>query len=210
MEVINKDRIKSMNKRKRANLITTCSGIKQAHLVGTISGEKISNLAIFSSIVHLGSNPPLIGIVIRPQNKRPSDTYLNIKDNKCFTLNLLHYKNIEKGHYTSAKADTKISEFDIVGLKEIYISKFKAPYVEESPIKVGLYMKEEIPLFNDCIMIIGEVQQIILDNGYQTLKENGLIDFDYYGLVGVDGAHTYYTLKNKESHDYVGSKDVSF
>ena len=122
----------------------------------------------------------------------------------------MNYKNIEKGHYTSAKTDTKISEFDIVGLKEIYISKFKAPYVEESPIKVGLYMKEEIPLFNDCIMIIGEVQQIILDNGYQTLKENGLIDFDYYGLVGVDGAHTYYTLKSKESHDYVGSKDVSF
>ncbi len=41
------------------------TGIKPANLIGTISKNQVSSLAIFSSVVHLGSNPALLGFVLR-------------------------------------------------------------------------------------------------------------------------------------------------
>ena len=40
----------------RANLINSVTGYKPANLIGTINDEGITNVAIFSSVVHLGSN----------------------------------------------------------------------------------------------------------------------------------------------------------
>ena len=56
MRNICKKEIVEMDRLKRANLLTSLSGIKAAMLVGTLSRENISNVAIFSSIIHLGSN----------------------------------------------------------------------------------------------------------------------------------------------------------
>ena len=45
---------------KRLNIINSITGVKPANLIGSISENGHSNLAIFSSIVHLGSNPCLL------------------------------------------------------------------------------------------------------------------------------------------------------
>ena len=50
---------------KRLNLINSITGIKPANLIGTISKNSHTNLAIFSSVIHLGSSPSLIGFIIR-------------------------------------------------------------------------------------------------------------------------------------------------
>ena len=50
----------NLDKVKRLKLINSITGVKPANLIGTRSSDGITNLAIFSSIVHLGSNPPLI------------------------------------------------------------------------------------------------------------------------------------------------------
>ena len=55
------EQIENLDKIFRINLINSCSGYKSANLIGTISDKGVKNLAVFSSITHLGSNPPLLG-----------------------------------------------------------------------------------------------------------------------------------------------------
>ena len=62
----NKKDLEEIGNVKRLNIVNSITGIKPANLIGTISKNKISNVAIFSSVVHLGSNPALIGVIVRP------------------------------------------------------------------------------------------------------------------------------------------------
>jgi hypothetical protein len=47
----------------RLNLINAVTGYKPANLVGTAAPDGATNLAVISSVVHLGSNPALIGFI---------------------------------------------------------------------------------------------------------------------------------------------------
>ena len=60
--IFNKTEILGLDRFYRANLINSIVGIKQASLIGTVSNKNISNLALFSSVVHLGSNPQLVAM----------------------------------------------------------------------------------------------------------------------------------------------------
>ena len=103
-------KIIKLNKFYRANLINSIVGIKQASLVGTISKNKIANVAIFSSIVHLGSNPALIGLFTRPVTIPPKQTLNNILEMKNFTINHLNNTINIRGHSTSYKFENNESE----------------------------------------------------------------------------------------------------
>ena len=54
---IKKNEFENLDSFYRSNLVNSVVGIKQANLIGTISKSGITNLAIFSSVVHLGSHP---------------------------------------------------------------------------------------------------------------------------------------------------------
>ena len=86
MEHFSKSQINKMDKIFRLNLINSCTGYKSANLIGTVSEKGIYNVAIFSSITHLGSDPALLSFIVRPTTV-PRDTYKNIMDNKIFTVN---------------------------------------------------------------------------------------------------------------------------
>tara|TARA_Y100001935_G_C17167518_1_gene438504 strand:+ start:114 stop:758 length:645 start_codon:yes stop_codon:yes gene_type:complete len=202
MKNLTKNDITKMDRFDRVNLITSVSGIKAAMLIGTISKLSISNVAIFSSIIHLGSNPPLIGLLIRPQTKRVSDTYQNIKFNNTFTINHVNKDIIKKAHYTSAKTHSNTSEFDDVELNEEYIDGFKSPFVKESDIGLGIIYRDEILLTNDCTLIIGEIDNIKLNS--DSSIENGLINYSESCSVAVDGISNYYELNLIEKHNYIG------
>ena len=51
--------IKNLDKVYRLNLINSITGIKPANLIATRSKNGVDNVAIFSSVVHLGSNPAI-------------------------------------------------------------------------------------------------------------------------------------------------------
>ena len=57
--------ISNLDKIDRLKLINSITGLKPANLIGTKSLNGNTNLAIFSSIIHIGSNPPLIAFVTR-------------------------------------------------------------------------------------------------------------------------------------------------
>ena len=122
-----------------------------------------TNLAIFSSVVHLGSNPALLGFISRPRTAEVGHTYKNILENGYYTINHIHQEFIKNAHYTSAKFDAEISEFERCGLTEHYIKNFTAPFVKESSFKIGLRFKEAIDIkLNGTVLMIGEIENIIL------------------------------------------------
>ncbi|MEZ5197311.1 MAG: hypothetical protein R2764_13210 [Bacteroidales bacterium] len=64
--IYNSEKIKGLEKGFRANFINSLSGFKSISLCGTINSDNIENLAIFNTVIHVGSNPPLLGMLIRP------------------------------------------------------------------------------------------------------------------------------------------------
>ncbi|RYF96590.1 MAG: flavin oxidoreductase, partial [Chitinophagaceae bacterium] len=65
---ITKADLMEMEQRKRAHLINSVGGFKSVCLIGTTDNAAQTNLAIFSSIVHIGANPPLICFIMRPDS----------------------------------------------------------------------------------------------------------------------------------------------
>ena len=63
----NKQDISDWDRVLRLKIINSVTGIKPANLIGTIGNNGITNLAIFSSVVHLGSRPALLGFISRPR-----------------------------------------------------------------------------------------------------------------------------------------------
>ena len=111
MHHFNSSDFKNFSKVYRLNLINSVTGYKSANLIGSQSLDGKENLAIFSSVIHLGSNPALIGFILRPTTV-PRHTYSNIKSTGIFTLNAVTKKVISDAHHTSAKYPDFISEFD--------------------------------------------------------------------------------------------------
>ncbi|MEC7772625.1 MAG: flavin reductase [Bacteroidota bacterium] len=201
----NKD-IMEMDKVIRLKIINSITGIKPANLIGTIDHDKLTNLAVFSSVVHLGSQPPLLGFIARPKTQDSGHTLRNIEEKGVYTINHIHPEFIERAHYTSAKFDKNISEFDRCGFSEEYIDAFEAPFVKESLVKMGLRLKETIPIpLNGTTLVIGEIAHLVLPD---TAMETGDIDLEHLQSTGISGLNSYYELKKVAQHPYVRIGEV--
>ncbi|MDF1516718.1 MAG: flavin reductase [Lutibacter sp.] len=186
--------IKNLERVNRLNLINSITGIKPANLIGTISSKQQTNLAIFSSVMHLGSDPALLGFILRPAQDIPRHTFENIMENGFYTINHVQTSFIEKAHYTSTKFKKEDSEFEKCQLTEEYIADFKAPFVKESTIKLGMKFVESIPIkLNKTLLIIGEIVHLIIPD--TTIDANGYMDLGLLDNVGISGLNSYYKLE---------------
>lgn len=175
--------------RYRANLMNTLSGYKPANLIGTVSAEGISNLAIFNSVTHVGSNPPLLGLLFRPLSVR-RDTYNNIKESGVFTINAVTATIYKKAHQTAAKYEKDDSEFEATGLTAQYLQEFPAPFVEESPVKLGCQYQNEYPIAeNGTILLLGAVKFVAVEDGL--VESDGSLSLDQAGIVAAAGLDGY-------------------
>ncbi|HCM77678.1 MAG TPA: flavin oxidoreductase [Cytophagales bacterium] len=199
--------IEQLPKVKRLNIINSISGIKPGNLVGTVSRAGIPNLAIVSSVVHLGSHPPLLGYLLRPRDEVRRDSYENILENGYFTINHISTEFIEKAHYTSAKFDQHTSEFDACGLTPSYDFGFSAPFVKESKLKVGLRHVESISIpSSNTTLIVGEIQH--LDIPDDALNEHGYINLESINSAGISGLNSYYSLNKLADFPYARVHEV--
>jgi len=197
---ITKADIQGMDKIFRLNLINSLPGYKAANLIGTKSAKGQTNLSVFSSVIHLGSNPALLGFVVRPAVV-PRHTYQNIKENRFYTINHIHSGFVDKAHYTSAKFEAAVSEFEAVGLTEEYINGFYAPFVKESRIKIGMEYREEYQIkANQTILIVGEIQSVFLSQ--KILKKNGELDLNKTEDVCISGLYRYHQVTEIAQFDY--------
>ena len=100
MKHLSKENIVQMDKISKLNLINSCTGYKSANLIATKSIDGDTNVAVFSSITHLGSSPALIGFIMRPTTV-PRDTYKNIMETGYFTVNHITVDMIADAHQST-------------------------------------------------------------------------------------------------------------
>ena len=204
MEHFSKNDIDSMEKIFRLNLINSCTGYKSANLIGSKSDNNIENLAIFSSITHMGSNPSLLSFVVRPTIV-PRDTYRNIISNKFFTVNHVNSDDIEDAHHTSARYPAKISEFDVTKFESEYLNDFPAPFVKSSNIKLAckflnMYQIKE----NNTVLMIAEITDIFFIK--ECLQEDGWLQLDKADSVTINGLDGYALPNLIERYKYAKPK----
>jgi flavin reductase (DIM6/NTAB) family NADH-FMN oxidoreductase RutF len=203
---LEKKDIEKLDRHYRLNLINSVPGVKPANLVGTRSLNKEDNLAIISSVVHLSSNPAHLGLVMRPPGKRPKDTYINILETGSYTINHVPEDIYKQAHYTSAKLERELSEFDVMNIEREFLKGFHAPFVRKSPVKIGMKHLENIPLPNGCIFVVGEVA--LIDFPEASTNAQGQIDLSSYDCVGISGLNTYYSLKKIDTLPYVRTNEI--
>ncbi len=197
---LNLDAILSLESRKRAHLMNACGGFKSVSLIGTTDANEQSNLAIFSSIFHIGSTPPLIAFVMRPDSVE-RHTLQNIIDTRFYTINHINESIYKKAHQSSARYPKELSEFEVVGLSEEYKNNFFAPYVVESNIQMGVEFRERIDLkINGTIIIIGEIQELYFPS--ETWCDDGFLDLEKAGSIACSGLDSYHKTIGLERLSY--------
>ena len=183
--------LQAMEQRYRATLINSVGGYKSLCVIGTRNRDGQTNLAVFSSLFHLGANPPLLGIIVRPDSV-DRHTLDNILSTRQFTINHVHEHWYQAAHQTAARYPGNQSEFKATGLTEQYVTGFYAPFVQESKVHIGAQFRERVDIrHNGTVMIIAEIVHIALPE--EALMPDGFVDLAVTGTLTVSGLDSYHT-----------------
>ncbi|MFL1897423.1 flavin reductase family protein [Aquimarina sp. 2-A2] len=164
MNYFSKAQLSENSSRFNANLINSCTGYKSCNIIATKSSKGITNAAIFNSVMHIGSNPPMLGFIMRPLTVA-RHTYDNIKETGFFTVNHVTEALSMDAHQTAAKYGDNVSEFSETALEEDYLHDFHAPFVKHSPIRLGCnYVNEYEIKENGTILMIGSIEHLYLED----------------------------------------------
>lgn len=200
MKTLHLNDILHLDKRYRTQLINCITGVKSVNLIGTKNKEGQTNVAIFNSVVHLGSHPPLIGFIQRPTSV-DRHTYSNIIESSYYTINAVTEAISMQAHQTAARYHREESEFDETSLNAEFIDDFYAPFVRESVVKIGMQLEDVIPIpTNNTKLIVGKVQQLHINDSF--LHEDGHLALEDLPVVGGVGLDTYVQTKKIERYSY--------
>lgn len=195
-----KQEILNLEQRYRANLINSITGFKSLSLICTINSENVSNVAVFTQVLHVGAHPPLIGVLFRPVMEG-MDTMKNIMERDFFTLNHVPASLALEAHWTSAK--WKISEFEGVGLEEEYIAPFPVPFVKGAPIQMGLkFVEKHLIAANQTTFLVGSIEYLSVPDA--AIEPDGFIDLAKTGSLAGVGLDGYY--KGEKLHRFSYAK----
>jgi flavin reductase (DIM6/NTAB) family NADH-FMN oxidoreductase RutF len=184
------DDILAMETRYRASFINSLGGFKSVVMIGTKSMSRLTNLATFNSLIHLGANPALCAFIVRP-DASPRHTLENILETGSYTINHLNQDIFEAAHQTSARYPRDTTEFAATGLTEHYINAFHAPFVAESSVKFHCTFKEKIPIeLNGTTLIIGQIDYVFVPE--DSIMQDGFVDIEKAGSITVSGLDCYH------------------
>ena len=200
MKTFTNQEIKALEHIYKINLVNSITGYKPANLVGTISNTGNTNVAVFSSVIHLGSSPALLGMVFIPTTVA-RNTYDNIKENGCYTLNHIHQEIIEDAHHTSAKYPSEISEFEMTGLQEEYKPNCPSPFVKGAPVQIEMkYVNEYAIQENGTILLIGSVEKVHIQESL--IEKDGFVNLSKGKVVAINGLDGYIKTESVERQSY--------
>ncbi|HLP92840.1 MAG TPA: flavin reductase [Saprospiraceae bacterium] len=193
MQHISSEQISGMEQRFRAAFINSLGGFKSVVLVGTANDAGNTNLAIFNSLFHLGANPPLCGLIFRPDSVE-RHTLSNLEATGCYTINHLNAGIYHQAHQTSARYPAEVSEFEATGLTPSYKNGFPAPFVQESQLQFSVLFREKIHLsINNTILVIGQIQDVWIPENVQ--QADGFLDLEKAGTITCSGLDSYHQTK---------------
>ena len=190
MPVLSYQEIEKMEKRYRAQFVNSLSGFKSANLIGTRSKNGQTNLSIVSSVFHLGSDPALLGMIIRPHTV-PRHSFEYILETKYWTVNHVSSDFYKKAHQTSARYDKEVSEFEAVGLSEQYFDDFIPPAVAEAKISIVCELAEVKHLeINGCELVIGQIRLVSFPEN--CLAKDGHLSLEKADTIAIEGLDSYH------------------
>ena len=200
--ILHKADLEALPQRQRASLINSIPGYKPVVLVGTTSKDRQTNLSIINSCFHIGAAPPLLGMIIRPAPEGTErHTLENILETGWYTLNAMTPDMTQRGHHTSARFTRQQSEFEECGFDAHWQTPVEAPFVAESPLKVGLKLAEHHPLqINGTQLLIGSVET--LEFNETAHREDGTLDLHALDLVAAVGLDAYHEVDTGQRYTY--------
>ena len=187
---ISHNAIMAMEKHERVHFVNSIVGFKSVCLVGTQNKINQTNLAVIDSLIHIGSNPPLLAIVFRP-GVVERHTMENILETNFYTINHINETIYKQAHQTSARYDRNISEFDVSGLNKQYKEGFFAPFVKESHVQLAMEFNEKLDIkINNTVLIIGEVKDVYFPAN--CLQNDGFLDIEKAASITCSGLDSYH------------------
>lgn len=205
MKCFTKQDIESLDRIYRLNLINSVSGYKPANLIGT-KGESGENLSIISSVVHLGSNPALLGFIMRPTTVE-RHTFANIIETHEYTINQVEESFIQQAHYTSANFDRSVSEFETCKIEAEYKEGILPPFVQNSRLKMLMRLKETIPIeVNGTMLIVGSIERLYIDE--TSITENGQVNLNKLNAVAISGLNRYHKVTEIAQFPYARPEEL--
>ncbi|MBU2062444.1 MAG: flavin reductase [Bacteroidetes bacterium] len=192
--------LSEMEKVKRLNLVNSCTGYKSANLIATQSLEGINNVAIFSSVTHLGSYPAMLGFIMRPTIV-VRDTYKNIKETGYFTVNHVTADIIGDAHHTSANYNPEESEFDKTKLNIEFKNSISTPFVKDCPVQLYCkYINEYHIKENGTVHIIASIEKIFYNENLE--HQDGWLQLDKADVISLNGLDGYCLPKLVNRYEY--------
>lgn len=177
----------------RVRFATSLPGAKPISLIGTTDLVGQTNLAPFSSVLHLGSSPCLLGMVSRP-DLVARHTLANLTEMRAWTINHLHPEILDAAHQCSARYPKEVSEFDATGLTLHHHPGFPAPFVKESRFRIGLELEDIIPIpANGTQLIVGRV--VLVQVAEKHMMAHGGIDLVGLECLASTALDTYFQLQ---------------
>ncbi len=200
--MIDKQALHSLDKRQRVALVNSLPGFKPVVLVGTVNEDGRTNLCVINSCFHVGADPALMGMIIRPAPEGTErHTLENIVATEMLSVNAVTRDMAQRAHYTSARFARDQSEFEVCGFAEQWHEGFTAPFVLESPLQLGLKLAEQRPLtINGTHLIIGSVEQIHLSD--HARRDDGSLDLQSMDIVAGVGLDAYHTVNTGQRFSY--------
>ncbi len=190
---------------RRLQLINSITGYKPANLIGTRSSAGIDNLAIFSSVVHLGSNPALLGMITRPDTV-PRHTLSNIRDTGYYTINHVSHDIMREAHWTSADWAADQSEFEVLGIASEELDLFSAPFVRDAPVRMAMSLVEELPIkANGTILLIGKLEFVRFPDA--ALDADGSLNYEQLQSVAISGLDSYHSATRLSKFPYARTQN---
>ena len=191
--IITKHDIEHQEPRFRTAFVNSLAGFRQAVLVGSKGADGSLNLAIFNSLIHLGANPALFGLINRPDSV-PRDTLRNIRETGEYSLNYVRASQFDIAHQTSARYERGVSEFEITGLEPMFYPNHVAPFVTDAVVKICMTLEDIIPIpLNGTILIVGSVALVDIDTSL--VGSDGFVSLSDAEVLVSQGLDAYFISK---------------
>ena len=200
--MIDRQALYSLDKRQRVALINSLPGFKPVVLVGTVNEESRTNVCVINSCFHVGADPALMGMIIRPAPEGTErHTLENILATRAYSVNAVTRAMAQRAHHTSARFTRDQSEFDACGFTEHWHEDFTAPFVSESPLQLGLKLAEYLPLtINGTHLIIGSIELVHLPD--HAWRDDGTLDLKIMDIVAGVGLDAYHAVNTGQRFRY--------
>lgn len=198
------DDILGMEQRYRTTFVNSLSGFHPVVLVGSRSAAGKSHLATFNSLVHIGANPPLFGLISRPDTVK-KHTLENIRSTGVYSINFLSTEHIAAIHRAAARFDEDADKFRKTGLTECTLPGSNLPYVGEAAIKIGMRCENIIPIpANGTWLIVGSIEAVEIRS--EIIASDGFVRLHEEKIAACAGLDAYFstTLLNRFAYPKAG------